>query len=113
VADAAGVSFEEVLALNLHLIRGVTPPGERYPVRIPVGTPRLFAQNYAQVPPSERVRSIVHIVRRGDTLGGIALRYRARLSDILAANAGLDEKRIIAGQRLLIPGARRLTRLAD
>ncbi len=113
VADAAGVSFEEVLALNLHLVRGVTPPGERYPVRIPVGTPRLFAQNYAQVPPSERVRSIVHIVRRGDTLSGIAVRYGASLSAIRAANAGLDDRRIMAGQRLLIPGARNIARLAD
>ena len=113
VADAAGVPLEEIMALNLHLIRGVTPPGLRYPVRLPAGTARIFAESYAEVPPSERVLSVVHFVRRGDTLERIARRYGTGISAIRAANDDLDPRRLLAGQRLLIPGARNVPGLAD
>ena len=113
VAEAAEVPLDEILALNLHLVRGVTPPGLRYAVRIPAGTPRIFAENYAKLPPSERVRSVVHIVQRGETLGKIARTYGVSLSAIRAANDDLDPKRLLAGQRLFIPGPRNLPGLAD
>lgn len=113
VADAAGVPLEEILALNLHLIRGITPPGEEFRVRVPAGRPRVFTENYANVPPSERVRSVVHIVRRGENLGRIARRYGARMSAIRAANEGLDPSRLSVGQRLVIPGVRNLPGRAD
>ncbi|MFW6198988.1 MAG: lytic transglycosylase domain-containing protein [Gemmatimonadota bacterium] len=40
LADAAGVPHREVRDLNPHLIRGVSPPGLFYPVRVPTGTAR-------------------------------------------------------------------------
>ncbi len=113
VAAAAIVPLDEILALNLHLIRGITPPGERYAVRLPAGRPRVFAENYAKVPESERVRSIVHIVRYGENLEGIAKAYGARLSAVLEANAELDPSRLLVGQRLVIPSTRILPRLTD
>jgi membrane-bound lytic murein transglycosylase D len=113
VAEAAEVPLDDILALNLHLVRGVTPPGLRYAVRIPAGTPRIFAENYAALPPSDRVRSVMHIVRRGETLGRIARTYGVSLSDISAANDDLEPKELRAGQRLLIPGVRNLPGLAD
>lgn len=113
VADAAGVPLEDILALNLHLIRGVTPPGEQYAVRLPAGRPRVFAENYANVPSAERVRSVVHIVRRGENLGRIARKYRVRLSAIIEANAALDPQNLTVGQRVLIPGTHTLPHLSD
>jgi membrane-bound lytic murein transglycosylase D len=35
VAEAVGTSPEEVYALNPHLVRRTTPPGRRWPVRVP------------------------------------------------------------------------------
>lgn len=105
VAEAAGIPFDEILALNLHLVRGITPPGERYAVRLPAGTARAFAENYAKLDPSERVRSILHVVRRGETLGRIARNYGVRASAVREANGGLDPKRLVPGQRLVVPGA--------
>lgn len=113
VADAAGVPLGEILALNLHLIRGITPPGEQYRVRVPAGRPRVFTENYANVPPSERVRSVVHIVRRGENLQRIARNYGTRVSAILKANERLEPTRLSVGQRLVIPGVRTLPGLAD
>jgi membrane-bound lytic murein transglycosylase D len=113
VAEAADVPIEEILALNPHLIHGVTPPGLRFPVRLPPGTARIFTESYAHVPPSERVRSVVHLVRRGETLERIARRYGTRISAIRAANPDLDPSRLLAGQRLLVPGARNVPGLGD
>jgi membrane-bound lytic murein transglycosylase D len=113
VADAAVVPLDQILALNLHLVRGITPPGQRYPVRLPAGRPRVFAENFAKLPASERVRSIVHIVRYGENLERIARKYGARFSDILQANDGLEPNRLVVGQRLIVPSSRILPRLAD
>lgn len=113
VAEAADVPFDEILALNLHLIRGVTPPGVRYRVRLPPGRARLFTENYARVAPSDRVRSVLHLVRRGETLGQIARRYGTSISRIRTANDGLDPSRLLAGQRIVVPEARNVPGLAD
>jgi membrane-bound lytic murein transglycosylase D len=44
VAESLGVDVGIVRDLNPHLIRGVTPPGELYGVRVPVGgTPQVMA----------------------------------------------------------------------
>ena len=37
VAESVGVSTERMYELNPQLIRGVTPPGAAYPLRVPVG----------------------------------------------------------------------------
>jgi membrane-bound lytic murein transglycosylase D len=42
VASSAGVPVSKIRELNPHLIRGVTPPSELYPVRIPPGTAPLL-----------------------------------------------------------------------
>lgn len=49
----------------------------------------------------KRNKRVVHRVRRGDTLSGIAERYHVRVSDIKRWN-GLRSSRIKAGQRLTI-----------
>lgn len=36
IARARGIPAEQVLALNPHLVRGMTPPGRPWPVRLPV-----------------------------------------------------------------------------
>ncbi len=113
VARAAGVGFDEILALNHHLVRGITPPGERYPVRLPAGTPRIFAENYARIPATDRVSAVVHIVRPGDTLGRIADLYGVQLAVIREANDGLEPRKLWVGRRLIIPSATRIPALAD
>jgi soluble lytic murein transglycosylase-like protein len=45
-----------------------------------------------------------HAVARGETLSGIALRYRVQAADIAAANDLGDGSLIREGQRLIIPG---------
>lgn len=46
VARAAGVPADLVKKLNPHLIRGMTPPGRSYAVRVPDGRGPLFTSRY-------------------------------------------------------------------
>ena len=46
----------------------------------------------------------VHIVRWGETLSGIAVRYGVSMWSIAHANRIANPSRIYAGQRLVIPG---------
>jgi membrane-bound lytic murein transglycosylase D len=113
IAKAAGVPISEVTALNPQILRGVTPPGQRYSVRVPPGTGHRFALNYANVPASDRVTWVQHVVRRGDTLSEIAQAYGVSVSAVRAANNGVDPRRLRIGQRLIIPRAGRLPRYAS
>ncbi|NIR45200.1 MAG: LysM peptidoglycan-binding domain-containing protein [Gemmatimonadetes bacterium] len=108
IAKAAGVSVEEIRELNPQLLRGVTPPGGSYDVRVPPGSGHRFALAYASVPPGERVTWVVHVVRSGNTLGQLARDYRVSVSAIRAANGNVNPRRLRIGQRLVIPRAGRI-----
>jgi N-acetylmuramoyl-L-alanine amidase len=49
-------------------------------------------------------RAGVHVVRRGETLGGIAARYGTTVEVLAEANGLTDPGFIVAGQRLAVPG---------
>lgn len=102
IARAAGVKREEVEALNPHYLRGVTPPGRKVEVRIPAGRTEAFQVAYAQIPPSQRVTKIEHIVQKGESLSQIASRYRVSVAVIQETNRIKNAHAIRAGQRLVI-----------
>jgi membrane-bound lytic murein transglycosylase D len=103
LADAAGVSEDDIRMLNPHYPRRVTPPNQAVELRVPVGTGERFVVAYAQVPASERVTWLEHRVQRGETLGHIAGRYGTSVTAIRAANNNVNPKRLQIGQRLIIP----------
>jgi membrane-bound lytic murein transglycosylase D len=103
IAEAAGVDVAQVKALNPQLIRGVTPPGERYYVRLPLRSGDRFAANYARVQAQARAGSIQHTVRSGDTLSQLATAYGSDLSAIRSANPSVRPERLEVGQQLYIP----------
>jgi membrane-bound lytic murein transglycosylase D len=113
IADAAGVSVQEIMELNPQILRGVTPPGQAYSLRVPPATSHRFALAYAAVPPDERVTWVQHVVRRGDTLGKLARDYGVSVSSIRAANNNVDPRRLRVGQRLVIPRAGRIPQYAS
>ena len=45
-----------------------------------------------------------YVVRGGDTLGGIALRYKLKKADILKLNPGMDPNKIFVGRTIKLPG---------
>jgi membrane-bound lytic murein transglycosylase D len=122
VAEAVGVSEDEVKRLNPHLVRSVTPPGSKaYPVRVPEGRAARFAENFPQVQrraaqlaareaaeqraaAARRAAAVRrHTVRNGESLWTIARRYDTTVRKVQAANGLGSRSRIRPGQRLVIP----------
>ncbi|HEX6941059.1 MAG TPA: LysM peptidoglycan-binding domain-containing protein [Longimicrobiales bacterium] len=105
VARAAGVEERMVRELNPHLLRGVTPPGRAWPVRVPVGRSEVFARNFGRRGEEERLATVEHTVRRGETLSHIARRYGTTVRELRAANGWLNPRRLRVGQRLRVPSS--------
>ncbi|CAN5338448.1 hypothetical protein BH18GEM1_BH18GEM1_21450 [soil metagenome] len=106
VAEAAQVPAEVIFALNPHLLRGQTPPGERnFPVKVPADRVEAFQENYPRLAPAERTRPpLVHLTRDGETLKGIASAYDVDLRDLASANNLPTTARFGDGERIIIPG---------
>ncbi|HUE77844.1 MAG TPA: LysM peptidoglycan-binding domain-containing protein [Longimicrobiales bacterium] len=105
VARAASVTADEVQDLNPHLVRGVTPPGRSWKVRVPVGAAKAVAANLEEIAEAERLATVYHSVRRGETLSHIARRYGVSLAALQSANGGINPRRLAVGERVTVPGA--------
>ena len=105
VARAAGATADEIKALNAHFIKGITPPERRSDVRIPVGAAAGFDEAFASLPAAERTRALTstHVVKSGETLSGIALKYGTTVAAITKVNRISRPNAIAAGRKLLIP----------
>ncbi len=103
IAELADTTLDAIRDLNPHLLRGITPPGQRYPVRVPMGSAERIATAYAAVPPSERVRMLTHVVRRGETVSGIAKRYGVSTDLVMTANRVARARSLQVGTTLYIP----------
>jgi LysM repeat protein len=62
-----------------------------------------FAAGTAAAGPDKPAEMQKHVVKMGETLGGIARKYGVRQGDIAVANNITDPKKIQPGQELLIP----------
>jgi membrane-bound lytic murein transglycosylase D len=107
VARAAETSQAEIERLNPALIRGITPPGRPFALRVPPGSGSAFAQNYARIPASERVTFVEHRVVSGETLSHIARHYSITVRDLEAANPDVRPRYLKVGARLTVPIASR------
>jgi membrane-bound lytic murein transglycosylase D len=120
IAAAAEVPVETIRALNPHLLRGRTPPGEiNFPVHIPAGQVDEFTENYYAMPPVARVdespaddlpgggrpdEPVEHIVRDGETVVGIATAYGVDPRELMEANDLSSEADLEDGMVLRVPG---------
>jgi membrane-bound lytic murein transglycosylase D len=100
LADTTIVALRE---LNPQYLRLTTPPGTTSLVRLPHGRGEATALAYAELPASQRMSYREHVVRGGETLGGLAKRYRVGKADIVAANPRLRGRSLRAGQTVVIP----------
>ncbi|PZN32506.1 MAG: lytic transglycosylase [Proteobacteria bacterium] len=103
-AELAGVSKEELLALNPAFNHWVTDPDGPHRLLVPVAREEAFVQALAELPPEKRVRVVYHRVRSGDTLSAIAQRYGVSVAALRTAN-NLRGSLIHPGQDLLVTPA--------
>lgn len=103
LAEAAGITTSELKSYNPELLRWATPPGDSYPLKLPVGTKEQFMLAYQDIPKDERAQEIaMHTVSSGETLGFIARRYGTSVRSLYETNEGLSNI-IHPGQRIVVP----------
>src|SRR6266568_2747479 len=120
LAGGAGLPDDSLRKLNPVLVRGTTPPGAPYELRVPVGSRDAIWTALAPKPrPAvarvpRRVSSVkrdagsgeVHVVQPRDTVSSIADQYGVPVRDILRWN-GLEKQAVIRpGDRLRIAEVR-------
>jgi membrane-bound lytic murein transglycosylase D len=102
IAEFAKTSLSIIKELNPALLRDITPPSESdFLLRLPVGSGEIFSQAYGTLFDSAQAKVITHKVKKGETLAGIARRYRQRVSQLMELN-GLKNHHIRVGQDLII-----------
>lgn len=102
LARASGVPPALLAELNADLVRGVTPPGRRHPVRVPAALRAEVRAAQASLPAAAPAAGGRHRVRPGETLSHVALRYGLAVPELKAAN-GLEADLIRVGQELRVP----------
>jgi membrane-bound lytic murein transglycosylase D len=106
VAEEIDVQVADLFALNPELRRGITPFHDYdYKLKVPLGKADLLKKRLANLPKDRKVQVRHHKVKRGETLGLIAQRYRSSVTAIAQANQIQDVHRLREGQNLLIPAA--------
>jgi membrane-bound lytic murein transglycosylase D len=103
LARLADTTVAAIRELNPQYLRLATPPGARSVVRLPRGHGPMTVAAYAELPPRQRVTFVEHFVARGETLSGIAVRYRVSQSLLLAANPKVKTRSLRIGQRVVVP----------
>jgi len=103
-ARLADMALEDLYRYNPGLNRWATDPRGPHRLVLPRDRAAAFEARLAEIPPHARVRWTRHRVRRGETLGHIARRYRVTVADIRRVNR-IRGHLIRAGQSLLIPVA--------
>src|SRR6185369_7200999 len=110
LAGTTSISFQTLHSLNPVLIRGVTPPGRTWEVRVPGGSREVVAATLAPRPkvvaaaaPASKNRAAstgFHVVRARDTVGSIAKLYGVSTGDVVRWN------NLESGDAIIRPGDR-------
>jgi membrane-bound lytic murein transglycosylase D len=104
VAEWAGTSLATIHELNPELRRQTTPKDSGYQLKVPVGTSAEIARHLNESVDVVLVSESYYTVKRGETLPLIARKLHVSRGDLAEANDIATNARLVAGQRLVIPG---------
>ncbi len=108
IAKAASASLADIQDLNPAILRGVTPPDQRFMVRVPKGHGDGFDSSYAQLPASERAAFTKASVKKGETMETLAERAGVSVRSLAWYNRSLKPTkrgRLPQGQVVLLPSS--------
>lgn len=103
-ADLAGMSMDEFYLLNPAFNRWATDPKGPHRLLLPIDKVAVFEAGLAKHPASERIHWKRHKIRKGQTIGTIARKYKTSTAMIRKVNR-LRGNTIVAGKSLTIPVA--------
>ena len=102
VAECVDTPVERLADLNPSLLRRTTPKDQGFDLHLPAGSKDKYLDAIAAIPREQRVSWRYYKVQQGDTLAGIAKKYRTTVRAISQAN-GIPETDLTADSRLVIP----------
>ncbi|MCG8324278.1 MAG: LysM peptidoglycan-binding domain-containing protein [Thiotrichales bacterium] len=102
VAELSKLDMDAVYTLNPGYNRWATDPQGPHRLLLPVDVADEFTTKLAAIPARDRITWKQYTIKQGDTLGGIASRYRTSVAALKDTNR-LRSSRIRAGKSLLIP----------
>ena len=102
VAECVDVPVEQMIDLNPSLLRRTTPKDQPFDLRVPEGTKEKYQAAIATIPVEKRVTWRYYKVQTGDTLAGVARKYRTTEKAIAQAN-NLEGTALAPDARLVIP----------
>ena len=108
VAKAAGVSLTDVQDLNPEILRGMTPPGQKFIVRVPTGHADGFDSAYAALASADRSAFTRSQVKKGETITTLAHRAGVSVRTLGWYNRSLKATkrgRLPAGEVVLLPSS--------
>jgi membrane-bound lytic murein transglycosylase D len=119
LAATSGVPYATLRSLNRVLVRGITPPGTAWELRVPAASRETVITALAprRPAPSSRLATVVaskttrvraafapdvHVVRPRDTVTSIARQYGVSVGDVIRWNSLEQQARIRPGDRLRV-----------
>ena len=108
IAKAADASLTDIQDLNPEVLRGITPPEQRFVVRVPKGHADAFDSAYAQLASSDRSAFTRSMVKKGETMASIARRAGVSVRSLAWYNRGLKPTkrgRLTVGEPVLLPSS--------
>ena len=101
-AELAGMKMDELYTLNPGFNRWATDPQGPHRILVPVDREQSFRDKLAGLSPDERMNWQDHSIRKGETLAGIAARYRSSVTALKQVNQ-LRGNTIHQGNTLRVP----------
>ncbi len=102
VAECVDAPLDQLIDLNPSLLRRTTPKDQPFDLHLPEGTKDKYETAIASIPVEKRVAWRYHKVEAGETLAGIARKYRTTERAIAQAN-DLQGATLAADSKLVIP----------
>lgn len=105
LARSMGTSPRLLSRMNPEFIRGCTPPGNgTYTIKVPKGKRDLAIAYLDRIhKKNKRIRFIVYMTRKGDTLYDISRRYNSTISHIALVNRMNPSDLLPVGRELVVP----------
>jgi len=103
LGEKTGIRVSTFQLLNPELRRLVTPFGREYNLRVPKDRFAKVLAAYLKLPEDELAGVTGYVVRTGQTLSEIALRFDISVKLLKSINGILNERRLYVGQKLILP----------
>ncbi len=108
IAKASDASLADIQDLNPEVLRGITPPDQKFVVRVPKGHADGFDGAYAALASSDRAAFTRSSVRKGETMTSIAQRAGVSVRSLTWYNRSLKPTkrgRLPIGEPVLLPSS--------